>query len=309
MPTLRIATRRSPLALWQAHHVAARLRAAHPELECELLPMRTQGDRLLDAPLAKVGGKGLFVKELEAALLEGRADVAVHSMKDVPVALPAGLALPVILARADPRDAFVSAAAGSLAELAPGARVGTSSLRRQCQLLAARPDLEVSSLRGGVDTRLGKLDGGDFDAILLACAGLDRLGRGTRIRERISPGLLLPAIGQGAMGIECREHDAPTRARIGVLHDEPSAVCVGAERAMNARLEGGCQVPIAGHAVLADGELHLRGLVASLDGQRVIRREGRAAAGEARSLGERVAEALLEAGAGAILREVYADAG
>lgn len=306
MDILRIATRRSPLAMWQARHVARLLGEAHPGLECELLPMRTQGDKLLDAPLAKVGGKGLFVKELESALLESRADIAVHSMKDVPVALPAGLHLPVIMRRADPRDALVSTTAASIAALPEGARVGTSSLRRQCQLLAVRPDLHVENLRGGVDTRLQKLDAGEFDAILLACAGLDRLERADCIRERVEPSVLLPAIGQGAMGIECRAGDERTGALIAVLDDAQTAACVGAERAMNERLQGGCQVPIAGHAVLEGDGLHLRALVAALDGSRVIRHEARGAAAQFHSLGAGVGSALLDDGAGEILREVYA---
>jgi hydroxymethylbilane synthase len=309
MNRLRIATRHSPLAMWQARHVAAALEAAHAGLGCELLPMRTQGDRLLDAPLAKVGGKGLFVKELESALLDGRADIAVHSMKDVPVHLPEALHLPVIMARADPRDALVCSAAAALEELPPGARVGTSSLRRQCQLKALRPDLRVMNLRGGVDTRLGKLDAGEFDAILLACAGLDRLQRADRIRERIAVQRLLPAIGQGAMGIECRRGDGAVEALIAVLHDVASAACVGAERALNERLEGGCQVPVAGHAVLEGDALYLRALVASLDGTRVIRHAARAPRAQHRTLGAEVAEVLLARGAGAILREVYASAG
>ena len=293
--------------MWQAEHVAAELAARHPGLECELLPMRTQGDRLLDAPLAKVGGKGLFVKELETAILENRAAIAVHSMKDVPVELPPTLVLPVILERADPRDALVCAGAGSVDSLPAGARVGTSSLRRQCQLRARRGDLTIDNLRGGVDTRLGKLDAGEFDAILLACAGLDRMRYEGRISERIDAGVMLPAIGQGAMGIECREDDVATRELISVLNHADTARCVAAERAMNARLEGGCQVPIAGHAVLEDGDVHLRGLVASLDGATVIRHEARAA--DAAGLGEAVAGELLDGGAGDILRQVYADAG
>jgi hydroxymethylbilane synthase len=309
MQRLRIATRQSPLAMWQARHVAAALEASHAPLRCELLPMRTQGDRLLDAPLAKVGGKGLFVKELESALLDERADIAVHSMKDVPVVLPEGLHLPVIMARADARDALVSAASPSLAALPRGALVGTSSLRRQCQLRSLRPDLRLQSLRGGVDTRLGKLDAGEFDAILLACAGLDRLQRADRIRERIGVQTMIPAIGQGAMGIECRRGDAAVEAMIAVLHDNASGVCVRAERALNERLEGGCQVPIAGHAVLEGETLHLRALVASLDGTRVIRDEARAPRAQFHALGTRVADALLAQGAGAILREVYASAG
>ena len=308
MKSLRIATRLSPLAMWQARHVAAALEAVHAGLSCELLPMRTQGDKLLDAPLAKVGGKGLFVKELEHALLEGRADIAVHSMKDVPVVLPEGLHLPVILARADPRDALVGGAA-SLAALPTAARVGTSSLRRQCQIKALRPDLQLMNVRGGVDTRLAKLDAGEFDAILLACAGLDRLARSDRIHERIAPDAMIPAIGQGAMGIECRRKDSAVEALIAVLHDAVSGVCVGAERALNERLEGGCQVPIAGHAVLDGDQLHLRALVASLDGSQVIRHEARAPRARFHALGVEVADSLLARGAGAILREVYASAG
>ena len=268
-----------------------------------------EGDKLLDVPLAKVGGKGLFVKELENALLDGRADIAVHSMKDVPVALPAGLHLPVIMRRADPRDALVSAAASSLSTLPSGARVGTSSLRRQCQIRAARPDLQISDLRGGVDTRLAKLDDGQFDAILLACAGLDRLARAERIGERIDCTVLLPAIGQGAMGIECRIDDSITAQLIDVLGDEPTRYCVSAERALNARLDGGCQVPIAGYAIIDNDQLFLRALVASVDGRRVIRHEARAALAQFEALGVQVAEKLLASGAGEILKEVYASAG
>ena len=309
MKSLRIATRQSPLAMWQAQHLASALEAAHRGLSCELLPMRTQGDKLLDVPLAKVGGKGLFVKELENALLDARADIAVHSMKDVPVSLPEGLHLPVIMRRADPRDALVSAAASSLTTLPAGARVGTSSLRRQCQLRAARPDLQIANLRGGVDTRLAKLDDGQFDAILLACAGLDRLGRADRIGERIDCTVLLPAIGQGAMGIECRIDDAVTAQLIAVLGDEPTRQCVAAERALNARLDGGCQVPIAGYTIIDGNELYLRALVASVDGRRVIRHEARAPLAQFEQLGVKVAQKLLDSGAGEILSEVYASAG
>jgi len=308
MHTLRIATRQSPLAMWQARHVAATLEALDGGVRCELLPMRTQGDKLLDAPLAKVGGKGLFVKELETALLEDRADIAVHSMKDVPVTLPDGLHLPIIMTRADPRDALVSEEADSIDALPEGACVGTSSLRRQCQILARRPDLRVRTLRGAVDTRLAKLDAGEYDAILLACAGLDRLARGERIRQRLSPDVLLPAIGQGAMGIECRRDDAATERCVGVLHHRETAVRVGAERAMNARLEGGCQVPIAGHAVFEHGRVHLRGLVASVDGSTLLREEASAPPEDFERLGVAVAEGLLEQGAEAILQAVYADA-
>ncbi len=308
MSTIRIATRRSPLAMWQAETVAERLRAARPALEVELVPMSTKGDKLLDAPLAKVGGKGLFVKELENALLDGRADIAVHSMKDVPVELPEGLHLPVIMAREDPRDAFVSTRHARLDALPGGARVGTSSLRRKCQLLALRPDLELVDLRGGVNTRLRKLDEGQFDAILLACAGLLRLEMSERIGESLPVERLLPAIGQGAMGIECRRGDTRIEEAIAALADEETSRCVLAERAMNARLGGGCQVPVAGHALLEGDEIYLRGLVASLDGRRILRAEGRAPRADGEALGARVAEELLGDGAEAILAEVYASA-
>lgn len=309
MPTmdlLRIATRKSPLALWQAEHVGNLLREKHDGLDVELVPMSTEGDKLLDAPLAKVGGKGLFIKELERALLGGRADIAVHSLKDVPVQLPDELALPVFLARADPRDGFVSNTHPCLAALAPGARVGTSSLRRQCQLLAARSDLSVLTIRGGVHTRLAKLDGGDFDALILAVAGLERLGMGQRVAEVLAPEVMLPAVGQGVLGIECRADDAQAQALVAVLNDPDSATCVSAERAMNEKLGGGCQVPIAGFAELGDGGLRLRALVASPDGRRVLRAEARAARNQAARLGQSVAEDLLSQGAGEILAEVYA---
>ncbi len=306
--TMRIATRRSPLALWQARHVAEALRRAHPDIDCELLPMRSEGDRLLDAPLAKIGGKGLFVKELENALLDGRADIAVHSMKDVPVALPAGLTLAVMMPRADPRDALVGEVE-SLAALPTGARVGTSSLRRQCQLRAYRPDLELVGLRGGVHTRLAKLDAGDFDAIILAAAGLDRMQHAERIAERIDPEIMLPAIGQGVMGIECREDDTATHERLLVLADEHSTVSVAAERAMNAALDGGCQVPIAGHATLARGRLGLVGRVVSLDGRQVVESRGEDAVEGAERLGARIADELMAGGAASILEAVYASAG
>lgn len=299
--SVRIATRKSPLALWQAEHVADRLRAAHPGLQIELVGMTTRGDKILDSPLAKVGGKGLFVKELEQGMLEGRADIAVHSMKDVPVAFPEGLHLPVILAREDPRDAFVSSRFAGLAELPHGARVGTSSLRRQVQLRAHRPDLEILDLRGNVNTRLAKLDAGVYDAIILACAGLRRLGFESRIRACLSPEESLPAIGQGAIGIECRVDDPRVHDLIAVLDDPETHVRVTAERAMNHRLMGGCQVPVAGFAELDDGRLRLRGLVGRPDGSQVLRAEGEAPAAEAEALGERVAERLLAQGAGEIL--------
>ena len=304
-PTLRIATRKSPLALWQAEHVAARLRAAHPGLAVELVGMSTQGDRILDSPLAKVGGKGLFVKELEVALLDGRADIAVHSMKDVPVEFPDGLHLPVILEREDPRDAFVSNAYARFEDLPQGARVGTSSLRRQCQLAARRPDLVIDSLRGNVNSRLAKLDAGQFDAIILAAAGLKRLGFADRIRCELEPETSLPAIGQGAIGIECRRDDARTGALIAVLDDADTHLRLRAERALNTRLKGGCQVPIAGHAILDGDQLWLRGLVGEPDGSRMLRAERRGPASEAEALGVQLAEDLLALGADVILARVF----
>ncbi|ROR34396.1 hydroxymethylbilane synthase [Inmirania thermothiophila] len=303
--TLRIATRKSPLALWQAEHVAARLRAAHPGLAVELVTMTTQGDRILDAPLARIGGKGLFVKELERALLDGRADIAVHSMKDVPVELPEGLHLPVILEREDPRDAFVSPRYADLASLPPGARVGTSSLRRQVQLRARRPDLVVESLRGNVGTRLARLDAGDFDAAILACAGLRRLGLAGRIRRPLTVEESLPAIGQGAIGIECRRDDAATLALVSVLDHGPTHTCLAAERALNAVLGGGCQVPIGGHAVLEGETLHLRALVGHPDGEPVLQDAIRGPAAQAEALGRALAERLLAAGAREILEAVH----
>ncbi|MBV5272339.1 MAG: hydroxymethylbilane synthase, partial [Lamprocystis purpurea] len=257
--TLRIATRKSPLAMWQAEHVAAALTALHPGLQVEILGMTTKGDRILDAPLAKVGGKGLFVKELEQGMLNGEADIAVHSLKDVPVEFPAGLHLAVIMEREDPRDAFVSNRFESLDQLPQGACVGTSSLRRQCQLAERRPDLRIEPLRGNVNTRLAKLDAGEYDAIILAAAGLIRLGFGSRIRGTIAPADSLPAIAQGAIGIECRIEDPRTNALIAPLHHGETALRIRAERAMNARLHGGCQVPIAGHATLDGERLLLRG--------------------------------------------------
>lgn len=306
---LRIATRRSPLAMWQAEHVKERLEALHPGLEVELLSMTTRGDRILDAPLAKVGGKGLFVKELEQALIDGRADIAVHSMKDVPMQFPDGLGLEAILDRAAPTDAFISTHYRSIEELPKGAHVGTSSLRRQLQLLGARPDLNVSSLRGSVQTRLGKLDSGHFDAILLATSGLTRLGMGDRITREVAPELILPACGQGALGIECRQDDTRVLEMIRPLIDPATDCCVRAERAMNTRLEGGCQVPIGGYAVLEDNgaTLWLRALVGAPDGSEVLRFEQRGPATDPVALGIAVAEGLLAQGAGEILASVYND--
>lgn len=302
---LVIATRKSPLALWQAEHVAERLRQLHPGLEVSLLPMSTQGDRILDTPLAKIGGKGLFVKELEQGLLSGAADIAVHSMKDVPVSLPEGLHLGAILEREDPRDAFVSVRFQRLEDLPLKARLGTASLRRQAQIAADRPDLQILSLRGNVNTRLKKLKSGEFDAIILAASGLMRLGMGQEIRSRLTPEQSLPAIGQGALGIECRADDARVNALIAPLVHQATSICVRAERAMNTRLMGGCQVPIAGFAEL-DGEgLRMRGLVAEVDGSRIIRAERRDRPENAELLGLALAEELLGKGAGAILQSLY----
>lgn len=307
--TLRIATRKSLLALWQAEYVRDRLQALHPGLAVELVAMSTRGDKILDTPLAKVGGKGLFVKELEEAMLDGRADIAVHSMKDVPMHFPEGLGLSVIFEGAEPTDAFVSNAYASFEALPLGARVGTSSLRRGLQVSEARPDLKVLNLRGNVQTRLAKLDAGEFDAIILATSGLRRLGLGERIAMELPPEISLPACGQGALGIECRTNDAQLLALLAPLDHAETATRVRAERAMNTRLEGGCQVPIAGHAILEDGgrTLWLRALVGTPDGSRVLRAEGRGAASEPEILGIGVAEDLLDQGAGEILAEVYGE--
>jgi hydroxymethylbilane synthase len=306
---IRIATRKSPLALWQAYFVRDALESAHPDLCVDLLAMSTRGDKILDTPLAKIGGKGLFVKELERALLDGDADIAVHSMKDVPMAFPEGLGLAVICEREDPTDAFVSNRFSSLAQLPQGARVGTSSLRRQCQLRALRPDLEILDLRGNVGTRLGKLDADEYDAIILASAGLIRLELEERIAERLSTQISLPAGGQGAVGIECRLNDDETLARLSCLHHADTAARVVAERAMNARLNGGCQVPIACFAELstneaAADEISLRGLVGSADGKRMLRAEASGNIQDAEGLGVAVAEALLAQGAAELLAEL-----
>jgi len=302
---LRIATRQSPLALWQAHYVQQRLMACHPGLNVELVPMVTRGDVILDTPLAKVGGKGLFVKELELALIENRADLAVHSMKDVPVEFPQGLGLVTICEREDPRDAFVSNRYASLDDLPEGSVVGTSSLRRQCQLAERRPDLAIRSLRGNVGTRLGKLDNGDYDAIILAVAGLKRLDLESRIRVALPPELSLPAVGQGAVGIECRLDDERTRALLAPLNHDDTALRVKAERAMNMRLEGGCQVPIGSYAELVAGEIWLRALVGAPDGSVMVRGERRCKPEEAEQLGVSLAEELLATGSREILAEVY----
>ena len=301
----RIATRQSPLALWQAQYVQQRLMAAHPGVQVELVPMVTKGDIILDTPLAKVGGKGLFVKELELAMLENRADLAVHSMKDVPVDFPEGLGLVTICEREDPRDAFVSNLYNSIDELPQGAIVGTSRLRRQCQLSARRPDLIIRSLRGNVGTRLGKLDAGEYDAIILAAAGLKRLNLDDRIRQAMPAEISLPAVGQGAVGIECRLDDHELITLLQALNHDDTDVCVRAERAMNTRLEGGCQVPIGSFAVLEDNQLWLRGLVGSPDGQQMVVGERRGPRENAVQMGMSLAEELLDGGARDILRDVY----
>lgn len=301
---LRIATRQSPLALWQAEHVATRLMGHHPGLQVVLVKMVTQGDRILDTPLAKVGGKGLFVKELEQGLLEDRADIAVHSMKDVPAELPQGLHLAAILEREDPRDAFVSNRHQSLAHLPPTARIGTSSLRRQSQLKLRLPECQLVSLRGNVGTRLDKLEQEGLDAIILAAAGLIRLNLGDRITEVLATDCCLPAVGQGAIGIECRTEDSWVHALIALLHDPQTADCVGAERAFNRRLDGGCEVPIAGHAVLDRDRLWLRGLVADPEGREVIQGEIEGPRSDREVLGVELAERLLARGAARLLSKV-----
>ncbi|MEH6466683.1 MAG: hydroxymethylbilane synthase [Porticoccus sp.] len=307
-PPLRIATRKSPLALWQAEYVKAHLQQLHPELIVELVGFTTRGDKILDTPLAKVGGKGLFVKELEVALLEGHADIAVHSMKDVPMEFPEGLGLTVICEREDPTDAFVSNQFERLENLPAGSRVGTSSLRRQTQLRERFPSLEILELRGNVNTRLAKLDKGEYDAIILATAGLVRLGMVDRIRQRIAPEQSLPAGGQGAVGIECRLDDARVRSLLAPLHHLKTAQCVLAERAMNRHLQGGCQVPIACYAIHQnENEIWLRGLVGSPDGKQVIRDDLRGDVSDPESLGVTLAKQLLEQGAGEILKDVYGE--
>ena len=305
MPLIKIATRKSPLALWQAEHVGKLLRTAHPTVDVELVTMVTQGDKILDTPLAKIGGKGLFVKELEQGMLNGDADIAVHSMKDVPSLLPDGLEIDAILSREDPRDAFVSNSYASIDELPQGAVVGTSSLRRQCQLLNQRPDLHIKSLRGNVNTRLQKLDDGDYDAIILAAAGLIRLGFESRIKTSIPVNTMLAAIGQGAIGIECRIDDLATKTLIACLNDPETAIRVRAERAMNLTLEGGCQAPIAGHARIKGELLRLHGLVAEPDGSVMITEQLEGPIEEAEQMGITVANRLLAGGAKAILDKLY----
>jgi len=302
--TIRIATRQSRLALWQAEHVAALLRAAHPDLEVTLVPMTTQGDRILDRALSDVGGKGLFIKELELAMAENRADIAVHSMKDVPSELPEGMCLGAMLPRTDPRDAFVSNRFGSFDALPQGARVGTSSLRRQSQLLAARSDLEIVTLRGNVDTRLRKLDEGQYDAIILAAAGLLRLDLEERITHYIDLERSVPAVGQGIIGIECRSADAHSIERIAKLNDAQAWKCCEAERSFAERLQGSCQSPIGGFADICDGQLQLRGVIASPDGRELYRGNNAGPPQDAKNLGRALAERLLAAGAAALLERL-----
>lgn len=306
---IRIATRKSPLALWQAEYVKRRLLAAHPELSVSLVPMSTRGDKILDTPLAKIGGKGLFIKELEVAMLAGEADIAVHSMKDVPMAFEPEFCLGVICEREDPRDAFVSTAYDSWQALPKGAVVGTCSLRRKAQLLAARPDLRIKDLRGNVQTRLSKLDAGEFDAIVLAAAGLLRLDMAARIAQFIDTDVSLPAAGQGAVGIELRSNDPNTLAYLSALSDTTTTICVSAERALSRHLGGGCQVPIAAYAQQQGDEVFLTARVADVDGSQILAVEGRAPAtvAEAEALGTRLGEQLLGMGADRILAQIYAD--
>ena len=299
--TIRLATRESALALWQTRHVADLLRAAHPGLSVELVPMTTRGDQILDRPLAEIGGKGLFLKELEVAMLEGRADAAVHSLKDVPMQLEGPFTLPAVLERADPFDALVSTAFDSLDALPEGARVGTSSQRRQAQLRALRPDLRLIDLRGNLQTRLRKLDAGEYDAIVLAAAGLERLGLAERIAQRLLPPLMLPAVAQGALAIEAREGDQAVADLLQVLEHPLTRICVVAERAMNARLGGSCHVAVAGHARIVDTTLHLHGLVGDPGDGRNLRADAQGDIAAPAALGERVAQRLLDQGAAALL--------
>jgi hydroxymethylbilane synthase len=303
---LRIATRRSRLALWQAEHVKERLAALHPGLRIDLIPLSTRGDELLDVSLSKEGGKGLFVKELEAALAEGRAEIAVHSMKDVPADLPPGFALAAILAREDPRDAFVSTRHENLAALPAGASVGTSSLRRQAQIAARHPGLEIRPLRGNVETRIAKLDRGDYAAIILAAAGLRRLGLEARIRSHLELDESLPAAGQAALGIECLAARSDVLGLVEPLQDKASSACVRAEREVNRALGGSCTIPLGAYAVQSGGKLELRALVASPDGRRIARAEGEGDASRPEELGLRVAALLRERGAGEILAALAA---
>jgi hydroxymethylbilane synthase len=303
---IRIATRQSPLALWQANFIKQQLTYFHPRLTVELIPIMTQGDIILDTPLAKIGGKGLFVKQLEHALLNDQADIAVHSMKDIPVEFPKGLALTTICCREDPRDAFISNNYQSLAQLPDNAIVGTSSLRRQSQLRATYPHLTIRDLRGNVGTRLQKLDNGEYDAIILAAAGLTRLGLTARITQALEITDMLPAVGQGAIGIESRLNDSAISTLLAPLDDPSTRFCIVAERAFNETLQGGCQVPIGCHATLNQDTLHIRGLISRLDGSKTIKAEITGKANDADRLGRKLATLLLNDGADAILNEIYA---
>ncbi len=307
MQKITIATRGSALALWQAEHIRGRLQARRPDLAVVLLVLKTRGDIFLDAPLAKVGGKGLFVKEIEDALLAGRADLAVHSMKDMPMALPDGLRLAAVPEREVWTDCFLSERFASLADLPPGANVGTSSLRRQAQVLAERPDVRISLLRGNVETRLRKMQEGAYDAIILASAGLRRLGLSARYQEDLAPPRFLPAVGQGALGLEIRADRPDLLELTAFLDHAPTRICVEAERAFLAGLDGGCQVPIAGHAELDGNVLRLEGLVAEPDGTLAYRRAAQGPADQPERLGRDVAEALLGDGARRILETLYAE--
>lgn len=313
LTTLTIATRQSPLALWQAEHIKERLTKLYPSLQIELLKITTKGDKILDTPLAKIGGKGLFVKELEQAMYDKKADIAVHSLKDVPMVLPEGLMLGVYCKREVPTDAFVSNNYDGIDDLPIGSVVGTSSLRRQCQLKQYRPDLTIKSLRGNVGTRLSKLDAGEYDAIILATSGLKRIGLDDRIREELDTNVSLPAVGQGALAIECRANDDEVLALLAPLNDKQDKLCLLAERALNRHLEGGCQVPIAAFAVIENNELWLRGRVGTVDGTELLKAEQRIKLEEtqtdneqnAEKLGVQVAELLLKQGAGDILKAIY----
>lgn len=301
---IRIATRKSALALWQANYVKNALENAHPQISVLLVPMTTKGDIILDTPLAKVGGKGLFIKELEVAMQNGEADIAVHSMKDVPVEFPEGFGLHAICERENPFDAFVSNQYGHIDELPHGAVVGTSSLRRQCQLKNIRPDIQIKDLRGNVNTRLAKLDDGQYDAIILASAGLLRLDMFERIRYSISSDMSLPAVGQGAVGIECRNDDAELIALLSPLNHDETRIRVTAERALNAKLQGGCQVPIGSYAELKGDQIHLQGLVGSISGKGLIKADSTGPANAPETLGMEVANKLLSLGAAEFLAEV-----
>lgn len=306
--TIRIATRTSPLAMWQAEHVAARLQALNPDLQVEMVGMKTKGDKILNSPLSKIGGKGLFVKELEVGMLEGKADIAVHSMKDVPMEFPEGLHLPVIMEREDPRDAFVSNNYKHLSELPDGAIVGTSSLRRQTQIRAAYPKLEIKDLRGNVNTRLSKLDNGEYDAIILAAAGLIRLEFKERITAYLSTEESLPAMGQGAVGIECRQNDPRVEDMLAPLVHDTTSIRVRAERAMNNHLNGGCQIPVAGFAEIDGDVLNMRGLIGYPDGSEVFRSEMTGSLDDPEALGIAMAEDLLQQGGDKVMASLGIDA-